>query len=121
MRPRRSLLLRSSLSGSCLRLKNSDQSYQSNSSYLRSKRQSEILLKHLRIRFKYLYLKTTSEKALFKASKVLGINRLLANIRDIYVADTAESFDNLAKVAGGSLYDEIIEKWTVAESDLLKV
>ena len=64
--------------------------------------------------------KTTSEKALFKASKVLGINRLIANIRDIYVADTAESFDNLAKVAGGSLYDEIIEKWTIAESDLLK-
>jgi hypothetical protein len=64
--------------------------------------------------------KTTSEKALFKASKVLGINRLIANVRDIYVADTAESFDNLSKVAGGSLYDEIIEKMTYAESDLLE-
>lgn len=63
---------------------------------------------------------TTSEKALFKASKVLGINKLLANIRDIYVADTAESFDNLTKVAGGSLYDEIIERMTVAESEIIK-
>ena len=65
--------------------------------------------------------KSTQEKVLWKATKSLGLHKMIRSFRDVYVEDTAKSFDGLAKISSEStVYDEIRGSLVTAESDLLQ-
>lgn len=67
--------------------------------------------------------KSVKENIIFKASENLGLVSLIQHLRDIYVTDTAESFDKLAIVSNqtsASVYEGILSSLTREDLKTLK-